>query len=187
MKNLSCYLSVLLCMSVQLVSSQTFEQYIQSSSDDAEEKFDGSYVTTTSSDIEMVYDSWNTQELQTIGLRFESIAIPSNSVITNAYIQFTADGSSSGNNTITIVGEDISNSTTFENTTDNISSRTPTTAIVSWASIPSWSDNQAGTAQKTPDLSSIVSEVISSNGWQNGNPISFIITGTGGSSELREA
>ena len=36
--------------------SQSFERIIMNSSDDAEEKFDGSYVTTSSSDIELTYD-----------------------------------------------------------------------------------------------------------------------------------
>jgi hypothetical protein len=187
MKNLFFCLFILLCINVHHVSSQTFEQKIQASSDDAEEKFDGSYVTTSSSDIEMVYDSWNSQGLQTIGLRFVNIAIPSNSVITNAYIQFTADASNTGNVTMNITGEDVSNSLTFADITNNISGRTPTTANESWGPIPSWTGNQAGTAQRTPDLSSIVSEVISSNGWKNGNPISFIITGDGGASLRREA
>jgi len=39
--------------------TQTFEQHIQSSTDDAEEKFDGSDITTSSSDIELVFDDWN--------------------------------------------------------------------------------------------------------------------------------
>lgn len=167
--------------------SQTFEQYIQSSTDDAEEKFNGSYITTSSSDIELVYDSWNSQELQTIGLRFDNVAIPANATITNAYIQFTADGSTSGSLELTIRGEDVANSSTFVNTTHNISNRLPTTASISWNSIPSWSNNQAGAAQQTPDLSAIVTEIITSNGWQNGNPITFLITGTGSESERRRA
>jgi hypothetical protein len=187
MKNIKRCLAILLCLNVHFASAQLFQQHIQSSTDDAEEKFDGSYVTTSSSDIELVYDTWNSQGLQTVGLRFDNIAIPSNSLISNAYIQFTADGSNSGNLTMTIIGEDVANSTPFANSTNNISGRAPTTASVLWSTIPSWSDGQAGTAQQTPDLSPIVTEIITSNGWQNGNPISFIITGTGNSSDRRKA
>ena len=187
MKSLNSLLLIISCVSVHFVSAQTFEQYIQSSSDDAEEKFDGSYVTTSSSDLEMVYDSWNSQGLQTIGLRFDNVAIPSNSAITNAYIQFTADGSSSGSVTMTIYGEDATNSASFSNSTNNISGRTTTPTNVVWSSIPAWSDNQAGTGQRTPDLSAIVGEIIGANGWQNGDPLSFIITGDGSSSVFRKA
>ena len=38
-------------------------------------KFDGSDVLTSSSDLEMVYDTFNEQGLQTIGLRFDDIGI----------------------------------------------------------------------------------------------------------------
>ena len=82
-------------------------------SDDAEEKFDGSDVLTSSSDLEMMYDTFNDQGLQTIGLRFDDITIPSNATISNAYIQFTADGNNSGNLTIIIKGEDVANSSSF--------------------------------------------------------------------------
>ena len=55
------------------VSSQTFERQILSSTDDAEEKFDGSEVLTDSSDLELMYDGFNNQGLQTVGLRFDDI------------------------------------------------------------------------------------------------------------------
>ena len=139
-----CLLSIL-ALTYSLTNAQSFQRQIQSSSDDAEEKFDGSSVTTSSSDIELVYDSWNSQGLQTVGLRFDNIAIPSNSLITNAYIQFTADESSSGTMTMTINGEDNANAAPFSATANNISGRATTTASVQWSSIPSWSDNQAGT------------------------------------------
>ncbi len=180
-----CFL--LLGFASQQGLTQTFQQRIQQSTDDAEEKFDGSNITTTSSDIELVYDSWNNQGLQTIGLRFNNVTIPANATITNAYIQFTADGSTAGVHTLKIKGEKVANSVTFSNTANNISSRTTTTAEVNWSALPAWTDNQAGAAQQTPDLSAVVAEVITSNGWQNGNPITFIITGTGSSSDRRRA
>ena len=187
MTKLSFYLLIILSVNGFIVTSQTFERQILSSADDAEEKFDGSYVTTTSSDIEMMYDTWNSQGLQTLGFRFDNIVIPASSTITNAYIQFTADGSYSGNLTMTIKGEDVANSSMFTSTSNNISNRTVTTSNVQWNSIPSWSDNQSGAGQQTPDLSAVVSEIMTSNGWQSGNPITFIITGTGSDAEFRKS
>ncbi|MFT5265790.1 MAG: hypothetical protein ACI8YQ_004547, partial [Polaribacter sp.] len=46
---------------------------------------------------------------------------------------------------------------------------------------------QAGIAQRTPDLTELVTEVITSNGWQSNNPITFIITGSGNDAVLRKA
>lgn len=187
MKGLCFLLCTILLVSLKWVSAQKIEQSIQASSDDAEEKFDGSYVTTSSSDMEMVYDSWNDQGLQKLGLRFRDMKIPVNSIISKAYIQFTADGASSGNVTMTIKGESAANSAQFINASNNISNRAVTTEEVEWTPTAIWADNQAGLQQQTPDLSSIVSEIIASNGWKNGNPITFIISGTGSETELRKA
>lgn len=187
MKGLCFLLCVLFSVGAHLVSAQKIEQRIQASVDDAEEKFDGSYVTTTSSDIEMVHDSWNDQGLQKIGLRFRHIGIPVNSVISKAYIQFTAEGASSGDVTMNIKGESSANSAQFISSSNNISNRPVTNSKVEWTLTKTWADNQAGLEQRTPDLSSIVSEIIGSNGWKNGNPITFIIAGNGNESELRRA
>jgi len=187
MNKLHVFILIILSINGFMLPAQIFERQILSSADDAEEKHDGSYVTTTSSDIEMVYDTWNSQELQELGFRFVNIAIPSNSIITNAYIQFTADGSSSGNVEMTIKGEDVANSLIFTSTSNNVSNRVTTTSSVLWNSIPDWANNQSDLAQRTPDLSIIANEIISSNGWQSGNPITFIITGNGSETDLRKA
>ncbi len=168
----------------------TFTTSISASSDDAEEKFDGSYTTATSSDLELVYDSWNSQGLQQVGLRFAQVNIPSNAVITNAYIRFTADGSSSGNVNLIIRGENAANSQTFihgSSPGNSVSSRNTTTANATWAITSNWSNNQSGAAQTTPNLSSVVSEIIQNNGWNYGNPLTFILTGDGENGVLRRA
>lgn len=169
---------------------QTFETQIARSEDDAEEKEDGSYITATSSDLELVYDSWNNQGMQTIGLRFDEILIPANATIHNAYIQFTADGNNSGEMTLTFEGENSATPSSFAHGSsqgNSISTRPRTTNQVVWSDIPNWSNNQSGNAQKSPNLSAIVSEIITSNNWATGNPIAFIITGTGGPNNKRKA
>jgi len=188
MKKIIYIIIVILLSSSAPIFSQSFffQQNINSSSDDAEEKFNGSYVTTSSSDIEMMYDSWNSQGIQTVGLRFDNVVVPSNATIINAYIQFTADASNSSSVSLTIKGENIANSPTFSNTPNNISGRFTTDTSVIW-NPSSWTNNTAGSNERTPDLSSIVKEVITSSGWQSGNPITFIVTGTGNSSDLRKA
>ena len=175
---------------VQANAQLNFTTSISSSSDDAEEKFDGSYTTATSSDLELVYDTWNSQGLQQIGLRFAQVNIPSNAVITNAYIRFTADGSSSGNVNLVIRGENVANSQTFihgSSPGNSVSSRTTTATSVPWEITTNWSNNQSGAAQTTPNLTSIVSEIIQNNGWDYGNPLTFIITGDGEENILRRA
>ncbi|MDO5615502.1 MAG: metallophosphoesterase [Cruoricaptor ignavus] len=189
---LSIFLLAVLSANAQI----TFSKKIASSTDDAEENQTGTYTTTTSSDLELVYDSWgpNTthgaQGLQTIGLRFTDITIPKGSVISKAYIKFTADGNTSGNVELNIKGELSVNAQTFSHgagVRNAISGRTKTTNSVTWKDIPNWVSGQSGTAQTTPDLSAIVTEIINQENWQRGNSIAFIINGNGENGRLRRA
>lgn len=150
---------------------------INSGSNDVEEAQNGS-MYTSSSDIELVNDG-ATYGNQTVGLRFTGITVPKGATITNAYIQFTSDETGSTGTNLTIKGENVDNSAAFTTANFNVSSRTKTAASVSWAPA-AWSTvSQAGTAQRTPNLSTIVQQIVNRNGWTSGNSLSFIITGTG--------
>ena len=66
---------------------------VTAGSDDAEQRASGG-VSITSSDLELVFDSSN----QTVGMRFQNVAIPQGAGIVNAYIQFQANEVSSEGN-----------------------------------------------------------------------------------------
>ena len=144
-------------------------------SDDAEEPATGGTVNLTSSDLELVNDGSD----QEIGIRFQNITIPQGATITNAYIQFQADEDDSEATSLTIYGEDTANAPTFATSSGNITNRTKTSASVDWNSIPGWNIGQRGPNQQTPDLTSIVQEIVNIGTWSSGNPMVFIITGTG--------
>ncbi|HEX6811553.1 MAG TPA: hypothetical protein VF384_08015, partial [Planctomycetota bacterium] len=155
-------------------ASGTFERAIANSDDDAEEA-PGS-VNRTSTDLELVVDG---AENQTVGLRFQNVAIPVGSFVTSAYVQFTTDETSTTPTELTIAGHATDNAPTFTATAGNISSRPRTTATVAWAPA-SWTvGNEAGPNQRTPNLRSIVQEITNRAGWGSGNAIAFVITGTG--------
>lgn len=190
MKLISTLSIIGLCMSSVTFAQNKLNVQVNSSSDDAEQKFDGSKITTTSSDLELVYDDWNNQQLQTVGIRFAGVNIPADAVITKAYIQFTAKESTSGNISLKIVGEKSQNAATFTDDTkpgNLISDRPTTSSSVIWSNIPDWNDKDSGNAQRTPDLKAIVSEIINNNGWKSGNALAFIITGDGSDGQLRKA
>ncbi|UII24599.1 CehA/McbA family metallohydrolase [Fulvivirga maritima] len=149
---------------------------ISSGSDDAEEGW-STVVYNNSSDLELVYDDWLTGN-QTIGLRFNNISIPKGSEILNAYVQFTTDETSSESTQVTIKGERGVTPKTFEG--DNrISTRAVTSAQVSWA-IPAWNIvGEAGNKQRTPDLSTVITEVVALDGWRVNNSLALMITGKG--------
>lgn len=72
---------------------------------------------------------------ETVGMRFQSVPIPRNATITNAYIEFVIAANSSANSQLTIVGElDVSDGDAdpFSPVKDNISSRDKTSANQTW-------------------------------------------------------
>ena len=80
---------------------------------------------------------------------------------------------------IRIHGQAADNPSTFTTNVNSISSRSLTTNSVSWMP-PIWTTSQAsGADQQTPNLSSIVQEVVDRAGWSSGNSMAFILSGSG--------
>ncbi len=149
---------------------------VASRSDDAEERDASGFVTTTNGDLDLTASLGDTQ---TTGIRF-LLDVPSSVTIVNAYIQFTADEVRSTATSLKIKGQKIGNAPTFTTANRNISGRTTTRNSITWSSIPSWNNvGDAGSAQRTPDLSSIIQEIINGSSWSSGNGVAIIITGTG--------
>jgi hypothetical protein len=163
-------------ITVNPLVSDILEVRVASSSDDAEEKASGA-VSLTSSDLELVFDGGG---YQTLGMRFSEINILQGANITNAYIQFQVDETIPADPTnLTIQGEDVDNALTFTTTTNNISSRPRTTAGVSWSPVPWTTVGEAGPDQQTPNIASVIQEIVNQSGWASGNSLVIIITGTG--------
>ena len=157
-------------------SQKTSIQQIQisQSSDDAEEGCDVSCAVPqqdtmelTSGDLDLDSTFW------TVGLRFNNVNLPQGSTIATATVQFTAQASDSGALTINIVGEDIDNAPTFTLTDGDITSRTQTTASASWV-VADWTAGDMTTDQETPNIASIINEIIGRVGWVSGNSIVII-------------
>jgi hypothetical protein len=147
-----------------------------SDGDDDAEELSGD-VNLNSSDLELVEE--NSSNNQTVGLRFNNLNIPNGAMISNAYIQFTADETQSQTTNLTIHGDDIDNSPIFTTISSNVSNRTTTSASATWNPSP-WSNvGAAGTNEQTSDLSSVLQEVVDRSGWVENNSMSFIITGSG--------
>ena len=145
---------------------------VKASSDDAEESGAGS-VSLSSSDLELVHDGSD----QEIGIRFRNLDIEQGTTILSAHIEFTADESNSGATTLSIYGHDIDDSQTFTTGSNDVSSRTKTSASVSWSAVTPWTTLQA--KHQSPDVASVMQEVVNRAGWASGNNMTFIITGSG--------
>ncbi len=162
---------------ISVGDSTTISARISASSNDAEEYPDGDMLVTGSS-LDFIDDG--SEDNQAVGLRFPGIQIPSGATIQSVTIQFTTTTTSSSTTNITIYGEDTASASAYSNSDDNITDRTKTSTSISWSDISAWNTvNESGSNQKTPNLTSIVQEIITSNGWSSGDPIAFIFEGSG--------
>lgn len=149
---------------------------IASSSDDAEERVSRGRMTLTSGDLDMMLDGTTLQSA--VGLRFTGLNIPRGATVLDAYVQFQANRSGSDSTTLTISGQAIDNAPTFTTTKFNITSRTRTAASVSWTPA-TWVQNAHGPDERTPQLATVLQEIVIRPGWSTGNALVLIITGSG--------
>ena len=157
-----------------LALAEKKDYQVSQNNDDAEENASSGSMNLGSSDLELISEG-GTDQL--VGIRFQSIEIPQGATIISAFIEFETDETDSGATSLTIQGEDIDDAPTFNGMNSNISNRTRTTASVAWNSIPAW--NTVSERHLTPDLTSIVQEIVDRGGWSSGNDMVFIITGSG--------
>jgi hypothetical protein len=81
----------------------------------------------------------------------------------------------------------VDNAAAFTTSSYNVSSRTKTTASVSWAP-SSWNTvGTAGANERTPDIKDIIQEIVNRSAWSSGNSMVIIVTGTSGSRRCAEA
>ena len=94
-------------------------------------------------------------------------------------MQFTADETGNAATNLVVRAERADNSAPLATTAFNISSRPRTLASVAWP-VPTWPTvGPSGEAQRTPDLATVLQEVVSRPGWAPGNALTVIVTGTG--------
>ena len=170
-----------------MTTTDTINVRISASSNDAEEEGPeganlgpgGMYLNST--DLEMTQDMEPAVSgTQKVGLRFTNIGVPKGATITNAYLAFRAvapDGPNTNNGatSLTIRGQAADNPAAFTSTRWDITNRITTTASVAWAPA-AWT---TGADYSTPNLKTIVQEIVNRSGWVSGNSMVFLVTGTG--------
>lgn len=130
-------------------------------------------VNVNDPNLEMTYFKG---DHQLVGMRFFDLDIPPGAAIQSAYIQFTSEAVDTGAITLTIEGEAEDDAPRFTATNFNISDRARTAASVTWNPSPWATTEQAGIAQQTPDLTTIMQEIVDRPGWARGNAMVFIVT-----------
>jgi len=153
-----------------------FNLPISSGANDADET-QGGTVHRATGDIELGTGSGNVPA--TAALRFTGVQIPNGAEIVNAQVQFTVDEAGKKATNLVIRAERADNSAPISTAAFNISSRPRTTAAVAWAP-PAWQTvGAAGPGQLTPNLASVLQEVVNRPGWAPGNALTVLVNGTG--------
>ncbi|HEX2618079.1 MAG TPA: thrombospondin type 3 repeat-containing protein, partial [Flavobacteriales bacterium] len=151
------------------------------SNGDVEESATGGTIYTSSSNLDLVYDSspGNTRGDQHIGMRFPSVQLPQGVHVVQAYVQFTSRGSINVDPcSLTVAVERTASAATVSGAPFSVTGRTYTDSVT-WTP-PSWPvGNQAGPDQRTPNLAAQVQQVISLPNWQVNNAIFVKVEGTG--------
>ena len=150
----------------QGTGSTTTEVRVLASSDDAEE--------TLAGDMQLSSGDLDIGRLH-VGMHFISPGIPRQATIVNAYIQFQADGTHSAAASFSIEGEANDNAPTFGSNDGNMTSRPRTAASVAWTPPPWTNVGDVTAAQRTPDLSAIVQELVNRPGWTSASSLVLIV------------
>jgi len=119
--------------------------------------------------------------IHVVGLRFMDIPIPREARVKRAYVQFTAYPRDPGSEKTDLVlhAELAANAEPFAEVKHNITSRPKTVASVKWSPEPWTVPDERSQKQRTPDLSSLIQEVVNQPDWQKGNALVLIISGSG--------
>ncbi len=159
------------------VGGTDLEYRVSSGADDAEEYTADGSVLVSGNRFGISYDG----SQQAVGLRFGTVEIPPFARILSAELAFTNMSDRSGTGfTLEITGQNSLNPPAFTTANKDVTSRPRTAAKVTWADPEAWTSG-ATDMYATPDIKSIVQELVNQGGWASGNPMAFIIEHAAGS------
>ena len=147
------------------------DQGVDVSSDDAEQENNA---------MDKLYDDdldagWEGDDFNTLtmGMRFTDVTIPQGSQIDSAYVEVYAHEDETDLAKITIWAEATDDAATFD-LNNLITSRTKTTAQVTWNCSEQWTMWQK---YRSEDFASVVQEIVNRVGWNSGNAIAIVFEG----------
>jgi len=149
---------------------ESFSASVAASADDANEVVSSGVVSIVGTTIGLQPDRHG-------GFRFNNVTVPNGAVIHSARVQFvcgfTAVSSGADACDVVITGEDADDAAAFTTGSTNVTGRTDTTATVTWelpasSGDDAWTEGDAGLNQRTPNLATIVQEIVDRAGWASG-------------------
>lgn len=141
--------------------------------DDMEQFLSSGQMTPTGTRLSM--GAANGTSSQLVSFRFQDLDIPSGATITNAELEFIADTSDYGNSNLTFYGHDVGDAPSIGTGSNYLSNLPRTSAEVDWQPT-SWVN---GGTYQTPDIKSLVQEIVNRDDWCGQQSMAFIVEGTG--------
>ena len=123
------------------------------------------------------------------GLRFTGITVPQGSTIDEAFIDLTIERRQTSTTNTTIVAQDVGDAAAiaapaslgFGNVNSDITNRSATSASVDWNGVPA---SNAGQVITSPDIATIVQEIVDRADWASGQDMFFRFEDSSGFREL---
>jgi hypothetical protein len=155
--------------------ADTLSLTVGSSADDsAESASSGSQFRTSDHVMNATFTSHG-------AARFNNVTVPVGATITSATLSL-ATGAKTGDINLDVLAEDVDDSPALGTGTNELSNKTLTTATVLWTGTAASTD----TYNDSPDISSVIQEIVDRAGWTSGNDITIVITSnTGNTTQLR--
>ena len=146
--------------------------------DDVEQLIDSGLVFPNSESLDLVYREAVGRGVphgdQVVGLRFADVQLDAAN-ITKAYLEFVVRDAAGGDGPVNLVIEGLldPNAAPFTLDPNGVTNRLPrTVSQVKW-SVPEWTVEHA--KSRSPDISSIIEEIINLPGWNRGNSLMLFI------------
>ena len=132
-------------------------------------------------DSQYLFFGRNNDEVYEAGIQFE-LYVPKNAVITDAFVSLTSGDNQSGAVDARIFIENVTDSNAFSSGSGNISDREYHDSFVEWSISSSWNNL---TTYNTPNISSLIQQIVDKDDWESGNYISLMLIDDGSSTGFR--
>lgn len=140
--------------------------------DDMEQFTNSGQMTPTGTRLSLGESNGNDQ---LVSFRFQEIDIPSGARITGAELEFTADTTQYGSASLSLYGHDVGDAPSIGTSSNYLTNLPRTTARVDWTPT-GWS---SGGSYQSPDIKTLVQEIVDRSDWCGQQSMAFIVEGTG--------
>lgn len=156
---------------------------VGASADDANVRISNNDQSLSSSTLYLGNDTNSTPRPQSLGIRFTNIQVPKDASISSAYLEFTAGDDDNSSIPLNIRMELADNPTIYSDSNKVTNAARSYSTAVAWTP-GNWTDE---VTYQSPDVSSLVQQIVNRSGWNKGNAMAFELRRSGTATGRRRA